>query len=299
MNNLKNIYAPIAADLAGVESEIKSQMSVLTGGHRFVDEIVRFFFDSGGQRLRPALVILSARAAYEDEKKRFGAPTSTSATRDFPSDEVVTLAALVEYIHAASLIHDDVVDCAVARRGRESVNARFGNKISVLAGDMLYSHAFKMLTDGFDKSVMKIFSLCVQKMCRGEINALKECDFGGYLGVIEDKTAVFMSACCEAGAAVALGNPSGSAAVEAFADFGLNLGMIYQIADDLSDRDAPVPLDGECRGRLAAKLKESVASARMSIGSMSDSAYRQSMIGLLEYIIGQRREISNAVGGNQ
>lgn len=283
---LKNIYMPIMEDLAQVETKIREQIRFLTVGHRFVNEIVSFFFDNPGQKMRPALVLLSAKAAFENEKK---------AGNEHPcSEDVILLATIVEYIHSASLIHDDVVDEDISRRGKPSMNARFGNKISVLAGDMLYSHAFALLTDRFDRKIMKILSQCVQRMCRGEINELRKCDFEQYLGIISDKTAVFMSACCHSGAALSFknGNPK---QVRSLANFGLNLGMVYQMIDDLRDGDTPIPIVGVNRDKLVEKLNEFVGNARKNLSALRDSVYKESLANLLAYIIEQHKEIKDAV----
>jgi len=289
MIELKNIYIPVMEDLTQVEAQISEQLRFLTAGHKFVNEIVRHFFDNPGQKMRPALVILSAKAAFASEtsEKKLGNESPYS-------EDVLTLATIVEYIHSASLIHDDVVDDAVSRRGKPSMNVQFKNKISVLAGDMLYSHAFALLTDRFDRNIMKILSRCVQRMCRGEINELRKCDFEQYLGIIEDKTAVFMSACCNAGAAVSLknGNPK---KVRALADFGLNLGMVYQMVDDLRDGDAPIPIVGVNRDKLVEKLNEFVSNAEKNLSVLCDSVYKESLANLLRYIIEQHREIKDMV----
>lgn len=272
---LKNIYKPIMNDLIQVEAEIKEQIRLLTDEHRFVSEIVRYFFKVPGKRLRPALVLLSAKAV-----------SNHSITQSL--NHLIQLATAVELIHGASLIHDDVVDEAVLRRGKPSMNIQFGNQISVIAGDMLYSHAFSILTDRFDRKIMKIFSQCVQRMCRGEINELKECNFEQYLGILKDKTAVFMSACCKAGASVVVGSVATSA-VLALADFGLNLGMVYQIVDDLKDGDAPVT--GVDRKKLVYKLNEFVQGAEENLFALHDSVYKESIVNLLKYLIEQHREV--------
>jgi octaprenyl-diphosphate synthase len=268
--DLENIYMPIMDDLKMVETEIKNQIRFLTDDHKFVNEIVGYFFDAPGQRLRPALVILSAKAAMGDERKQ----------RNF--DDIIRLATIVEYIHSASLIHDDLVDGATSRREKPSINIVFGNKISVLVGDMLYAHAFKLLTERFDKNVMTIFSRCVQRMCRGEINELRGCDFEKYLGIIEDKTAVFMSACCNAGATLTVGREN-TDAVQSLSDFGLNFGMAYQIMDDLKDGDTIVA--NLYRMELLEKLKEFVDGAEKSLYGLRESIYKESLTNLLKYII--------------
>jgi octaprenyl-diphosphate synthase len=204
------------------------------------------------------------------------------------------LATIVEYIHSASLIHDDVVDEAVIRRGKPSMNVQFDNKISVLAGDMLYSHAFALLTDRFDRKIMKILSRCVQRMCRGEINELKKCDFEQYLGIISDKTAVFMSACCNAGAELSLKSVHPKV-VCALTDFGLNLGMVYQLVDDLRDGDAPIHIVGAHRDKLVEKLNEFVSNAEKNLSVLHDSVYKEGLANMLRYITEQHMEIKEAV----
>ncbi|MDO8734252.1 MAG: polyprenyl synthetase family protein [Elusimicrobiota bacterium] len=287
MTELKNIYMPIMEDLTQVEAKIREQLRFLTVGHKFVNEIVSFFFDNPGQKLRPALVILSAKAASASETSE-KKPENESPY----SEDVIMLATIVEYIHSASLVHDDVVDEDVSRRGKPSMNAQFGNKISVLAGDMLYSHAFALLTDRFDRKIMKILSRCVQRMCRGEINELKECDFEQYLGIISDKTAVFMSACCHSGAALSLKNGN-SKEVCALSDFGLNLGMVYQMVDDLKDGDAPIV--GAYRGKIVKKLNEFVSNAEKNLSVLRDSVYKEGLANLLRYIVEQHKEIKDPV----
>lgn len=181
----------------------------------------RHILDAGGKRLRPSLVILSAKACG----------------RNCDTDRATTIAAAVEMIHMATLMHDDVIDGAESRRGRRTARSFWGNQVSVLTGDYMLSKATSLFGRDGDIRLIQMLSGATTAMTEGEI---RQIEFQGntgalceqYLSIISDKTAEFMSVCCRLGVAIA----GGSLGIEeSLAEYGLNLGLAFQITDDLLD----------------------------------------------------------------
>ncbi len=184
-----------------------------------VRQVAEYIIHSGGKRLRPALVILSARAlGYEGRHHH-------------------ELAAVVEFIHTATLLHDDVVDASNLRRGRETANALFGNAASVLVGDFLYSRAFQMMVSVENMHVMEILADATNTIAEGEVLQLMNCHdpdvtIDGYLRVIRYKTAKLFEASGRLGAIVNGASPEIEAAL---GRYGMHLGTAFQLVDDVLD----------------------------------------------------------------
>ncbi len=197
-------------------------MESATGsGIEIVSEIGSHAFSAGGKRIRPALVILSAGACGGD-------------TND---PRVIKMAAAVELIHTASLLHDDVVDAADARRGVSTTNSLWGNTLSVLGGDFLLSKAFSLLADVDVLDILSVLSEAtvsmaesemLQATCEGNIDAWR----AEYWRIVKGKTAALMAACCECGAILA--GADGPARL-AFREYGTSFGLAFQITDDILD----------------------------------------------------------------
>jgi octaprenyl-diphosphate synthase len=187
-----------------------------------INQLGHYIVGSGGKRLRPALVLLSARAnAYE-------------------GDAHISLAAIVEFIHTATLLHDDVVDESNMRRGRDTANRVWGNNASVLVGDFLYSRAFQMMVELGDMRVMDIMADTTNLIAEGEVMQLVNCQDPDtteerYLDVIRCKTAKLFEAATELGAVVAR-RPIEEQ--QALAVYGLNFGIAFQLIDDVLDYSA-------------------------------------------------------------
>jgi octaprenyl-diphosphate synthase len=214
--SLEALRAPIAADLRQVDEVILRR---LDSDVVLIRTIANYIVGGGGKRLRPALVLLAANA--------FG--TEGGAKHE--------LAAVIEFIHTATLLHDDVVDESSLRRGRKTANAEFGNAASVLVGDFLYSRAFQMIVAAGSLRVMKILADATNIIAEGEVLQLlnvrdADTDEEKYLRVIRYKTAKLFEAATQVGAI--LGNAAPEAEV-ALAEYGMHLGTAFQLIDDVLD----------------------------------------------------------------
>lgn len=193
----------------------------LDSGVPLVGEVSRYIISAGGKRLRPALLLLLCSALGCDSPHKHN------------------LAAVVEFIHTATLLHDDVVDASTLRRGRATANEAFGNPASVLVGDFLYSRAFQMMLDTGQMRVMEILAEATNVIAEGEVMQLMNMhdaalDEAGYVRVIRSKTAKLFEASARL-AAVLSGAPQ--AVEQACADYGQALGTAFQVIDDMLDYD--------------------------------------------------------------
>jgi octaprenyl-diphosphate synthase len=233
----------LAAHYAGVESELRRVDALLAdelrSRHPDVDAVIRHGLRLGGKRLRPALLLLSGRAV---------GPLR---------DEHITLAAVVEMIHTATLVHDDVLDEAVIRRHEDTVNARWNNETSVLLGDFLFTHAFYLASTLGSTYACRTIGRATNIVCDGELRQtlasgdvhLSEDD---YFAIIESKTAELCACACQLGAHYAGGDPD---TVAQLAAFGRYLGIAFQIADDLLDLEGSESATGKSLGTDLAKCK--------------------------------------------
>jgi octaprenyl-diphosphate synthase len=214
--SLEAVRAPIDQDLAKVDEVIRRR---LDSDVVLIRTIANYIVGSGGKRLRPALVLLAANA--------FGAQGSAKHE----------LAAVIEFIHTATLLHDDVVDESSLRRGRKTANAEFGNAASVLVGDFLYSRAFQMIVDAGSLRVMKVLADATNVIAEGEVLQLlnvhdADTDEEQYLRVIRYKTAKLFEAATQVGAIIGGASPE----IElALAEYGMHLGTAFQLIDDVLD----------------------------------------------------------------
>ena len=218
MSNFDQIVELIADDLSAVEAKLTEHTA---SEYSFVDMAVQHVVEGGGKRLRPILIVLSAKiCGYEGE-------------------DAHTLAAVVELIHVASLVHDDVLDEAAIRRGRETLHTKWGNKVAVLVGDYLHARVLSMLVSRrADDPAMAILADTTQAMCEGEvIHAYKSGDFdiseAEYLKIISFKTGKLIAASCTLGAH--LGNSTEAQQIEALTVYGQQIGTAFQIVDDVLD----------------------------------------------------------------
>ncbi len=216
---LNNFNQLLAADMTAVDQVIRQRLhsEVL-----LVNQVGEYIVNSGGKRLRPALVVLSAHAfAYQGTHHH-------------------DLAAVVEFIHTATLLHDDVVDESGLRRGRETANALFGNAASVLVGDFLYSRAFQMMVEVGEMRVMQTLADATNVIAEGEVLQLLNCNDAdvqadNYMRVIHCKTAKLFEAAMRLGAMLGKACAADEAAA---ATYGMHLGTAFQLIDDVLDYSA-------------------------------------------------------------
>ena len=235
MSELKQkIYSKIKADLADIEKELSENLNPFLD---LVSKTASHILFSGGKRLRPILTVLSARlCGYSDH---FAKKIST----------------VFEYLHAATLLHDDLVDGATVRRGSPVAHSIWGNSKAVLVGDFLLARALSIASETGRPKVIKIISQITENMSQGEIQQLMrkgniDLSESEYLEIITRKTAVLIQGSCRVGAILAKASEKDE---KALSDYGFNLGLAFQMADDLLDYTAnPVSLGKE----IGADLKE-------------------------------------------
>ncbi len=214
----KRIFSLIAGELQQVELEFERQAR---SNVQVIAYLADFLRESGGKRVRPALTIL-ANYAVGGDGSRYNS---------------IRMATVMEFLHTATLVHDDIIDSADTRRNRPTVNALYGNETAVLMGDWLYMSAFETSLAERSLPILDILTRVTRKMTEGELlqlTTLGRTDVSEqqYLDIIQRKTAFLFSACCEVGAIL-----GGASEVEqkALADYGMNLGMAFQLTDDLLD----------------------------------------------------------------
>ncbi|MGE0080898.1 MAG: octaprenyl diphosphate synthase [Thiohalomonadaceae bacterium] len=217
--DIQAVYKLVDADRQAVDRLIQER---LHSDVVLVNQIGHYIVNSGGKRLRPVLVLLSAGA--------FG----------YAGKAHLELAAVVEFIHTATLLHDDVVDSSEKRRGRDTANAVWGNQASVLVGDFLYSRSFQMMVSVGNMRVMEILSDATATIAEGEVKQLlnvhnADVSEAAYLDVIHCKTAKLFEAAAQIGAVLA---GRSAAEEEAMARYGMHLGAAYQLVDDVLDYSA-------------------------------------------------------------
>jgi octaprenyl-diphosphate synthase len=217
--DIQDVYNLVAADRQAVDELIKKR---LHSEVVLINQIGHYIVNSGGKRMRPVLLLLTARA--------FG----------YGGTDHLELAAVVEFIHTATLLHDDVVDASEMRRGQETANNVWGNEASVLVGDFLYSRAFQMMVGVHNMRVMEILSEATNTIAEGEVKQLlnvhnADLDEAGYLDVIRCKTAKLFESSAQLGAVL-----TGRSEEEerAMAAYGMHLGIAFQLIDDALDYSA-------------------------------------------------------------
>jgi octaprenyl-diphosphate synthase len=242
--DLPPVLSPIAGDLQRVEAVIRAR---LASDVALVRQVAAHIVDSGGKRLRPALLLLAANAVAARGEARF------------------ELAAVVEFIHTATLLHDDVVDMSHLRRGQETANAAFGNAAAVLVGDFLYSRAFQMMVGVDDMRVMRVLADATNTIAEGEVLQLMNChdpevDEARYLEVIRRKTAKLFEASGRLGAVL---GDAPAAIEEGLARYGMHLGTAFQLIDDVLDYSGDPETIGKSLGDDLAEGKPTLPLIRV------------------------------------
>ena len=252
--SLESIRAPIAADMLAVDEVIRKRLSSEVA---LVRTIADYIIAAGGKRLRPALLMLSANAV--------------GATGPIRHE----FATVIEFIHTATLLHDDVVDESSLRRGRRTANAEFGNAASVLVGDFLYSRAFQMMVAAGNLRVMQVLSDATNVIAEGEVLQLlnvhdPDTNEESYLRVIRYKTAKLFEAATQVGAILGNAPPE---IEHALAEFGMHLGTAFQVIDDVLDYSGDLAETGKNLGDDLAEGKPTLPLIRaIQVGTAAEKA---------------------------
>lgn len=214
----KRIFKVVEEDFSSVNQLILDQ---LHSDVDLVETISQYLVDSGGKRIRPLLVLLAAKCC------------------NYQGKDHILLATIIEFLHTATLLHDDVVDMSELRRGRSTANAVFGNAPSVLVGDFLYSRAFQMLVQLADLPIMAIMANCTNQIAEGEVQQLTnarnpDLNEQEYRDVIQAKTAILFEAAAETAGILSCVSKEQQKALQ---NYGAHLGMTFQLVDDLLDYD--------------------------------------------------------------
>ncbi|MEQ9010883.1 polyprenyl synthetase family protein [Algiphilus sp.] len=258
--DFKDCIAPVADDMRAVDTLIRDR---LHSDVVLINQISAHIIGSGGKRLRPILALMAARAHGDT------------------TDKPVLLAAIIEFIHTATLLHDDVVDETERRRGQPTANANWGNPGAVLSGDFLYSRSFQLMVEADDMRLMRELADTTNAIAEGEVLQLMACgnpdtDEAAYLEVIERKTARLFRAATRLGAMLAGGD---EAVQQAARDYGHNLGMAFQIVDDLLDYLADPQVSGKNLGTDLAEGKPTLPLIRaMQVGGSTEQRLLRSAI---------------------
>lgn len=216
---LEQIQALAQSDMQAVNAEILAQ---LNSEVLLINQLGHYIIAGGGKRIRPLIAVLAARAL------------------GYAGNKHITCAAFIEFVHTATLLHDDVVDESDMRRGRETANAAFGNAASVLVGDFIYTRSFQMMTDVDSLKVLKVMSAATNALAEGEVQQLMNVNDpntteANYMRVIYNKTARLFEAATQCVAIIAAANEQIENALKAY---GCYLGTAFQLVDDILDYSA-------------------------------------------------------------
>ena len=280
-SELERIYEPIKADLQMVEKRL---YDLVPSDLEPISTVEKYILDNGGKRLRPAFLLLSARAA------RLPADSESGGIL---SDNSISFAMAAEVLHTATLVHDDLLDGSALRRGRETINSRWGQGTALLLGDHLYLKAIELLTSESildpDKSedfrqtyqashlmlqtAAKMFKgEALQHRKRGELSTTEE----DYFDIIGNKSAAFISSCCAIGAM--LNGAAYPKASESLADYGFNLGMAFQIKDDILDLIGDEERIGKAVGSDLKEGRLTLPAIHLLANANGDRKYLESIL---------------------
>ncbi|HDZ76604.1 MAG TPA: polyprenyl synthetase family protein [Candidatus Omnitrophica bacterium] len=237
MKKLKNIYQPITEDLCRVEDLLRSHLNTK---YNSLCRINDYLLGWGGKRLRPALVMLSAHAAANGKLK----------SKDLSL--LIRMAAAIELIHTASLIHDDIIDNSLTRRNKQTIHAKWGEDVSIAFGDYIYTKAFELVAKCGHPDVLGCVAVAARAMCEGQLFQIFERDNFDlpqkeYMVIVNKKTAALISACCK-GAALIAGNHD-KEKYTALNNYGVNFGIAFQVVDDYLDIIAAKSILGKSGGQ--------------------------------------------------
>jgi octaprenyl-diphosphate synthase len=275
----KRIFGLIKDEMGLVEAEFERQAK---SNIQVIDYLGDYLRSSGGKRVRPALVILATYAA--------------GGRGD--ADNVIRLATVMEMLHTATLVHDDIIDNADLRRNRATINARFGNHAAVLMGDWLYMSAFETALRERSLEILDILTKLTRKMTEGEIiqlTTIGKVDLSEeeYYDILQRKTAYLFAGCGEIGAILASASPERQRAMR---DYGMNLGIAFQLADDLLDFTSDSESLGKAAGTDLLEGKITLPIIKLIQAKPGYKSLFEEIMISGEYPIGSRDEIVSEMG---
>jgi geranylgeranyl pyrophosphate synthase len=283
----KDLFTSISTYLEAVERQINLQADLIVDSWgrngrqaEHIDRVVHHLLDKPGKMLRPALVLLAAGMVGWD-------PAGPCKELN---ESLVKLAAAVELIHSASLIHDDIIDGEKIRRGQSALHRKHGNQTAVLVGDILYAQSFSLITSlklsSWERhlEIYQLYCDTTRNMCLGEIIEQRtideklSLDFPDYLNILKNKTAVLMSASCHSGAVLA-GAEAGVS--RELAKFGTAFGLSFQLLDDHKDHDALISEGVD----IVEKALQQMERARSILQRLGSSIYREELIRACDFVV--------------
>lgn len=259
--SIESIQALAKDEMAAVDALIRDRLG---SDVPLINQISEHIIAAGGKRLRPMLTVLAAKAL------------------GYAGDRHTVLAAIVEFIHTSTLLHDDVVDESDLRRGRKTANALWGNAPSVLVGDFLYSRSFQLMVELDSMDVMRVLADTTNRIAEGEVLQLlhvhnPDTDETAYMNVIERKTAVLFAAATRLAARLA---GAGESLQRGLHDYGLHLGLAFQIADDVLDYSADAAMLGKNLGDDLAEGKATLPVIHAMANA--DAAVKERLRGIIQ-----------------
>jgi octaprenyl-diphosphate synthase len=283
----EELFTSISTYLRAVEKQINIQADLIVeswGSNgtqaEHIDRVVHHLLDKPGKMLRPALVLLSAGIVGWDPE---------GAVEEL-NESLIKLAAAVELIHSASLIHDDIIDDEKLRRGRSALHKKHGNQTAVLVGDILYAQSFSLITSlqlpSWERhlAIYQLYCDTTRNMCLGEIIEQRTIDeklaldFPSYLNILKNKTAVLMSASCHSGAVLVGADPTVAGEL---ADFGMAFGLAFQLLDDHRDHDALISKKVD----ILKKAMQQMGRARSILANLDSSVYRKELLRACDFVV--------------
>ncbi len=263
-NAIDKVYEPILGDLERVQRNIRKELRT---SNSLVNKVINYIFGKKGKLLRPAMALLSGRAVAVKSSEQI-------------DEKLMHLATAVELVHNASLVHDDILDGASIRRNLPTLNNAYNNHIALLAGDALFSQAFYVMAHNMEKRVVEPLTLVAAGMCHGEIiNAINDeeiVDFSTYLTIVKLKTAALMSVSTQSGAMV---TGADDETVQIMADYGMNMGIAYQMVDDYVDDEI-----GQVKGYSLEFALDAAERARKVLKPVGPSIYKDKLLQMLDLV---------------
>ncbi len=272
-NEWPELFEPVSSELSLVQNNLSNKLS---SSGKLLSEVIKYIFSAGGKRIRPALSLLMAKGTGGITNKH------------------IILSELTELIHTASLVHDDIIDSAKLRRGRETVNNMWNDKISVITGDFLFAQASVRLGELENTEIVKVYAKVLSDLCDGEIDQYAErfntnISWDYYIQKSNTKTASLFSACCKASAIL---NNQSKEIIDFTASYGRNIGIAFQIVDDTLDFTSSTKEMGK---EVGSDLKQGIITAPVIYALNTQNEKSKQLKSLIESRFSKEEDFSKAI----